>query len=438
MRIGSLHGLTACGLLMASLSAYAGEPLTWERLLGSIQDDPALKAADKKVSLLRKGPASKMWDDLEFRYQADGLGMLEHDFELRLKPAPMGEKQATKAYWKTQENYQNAKRNQDLSDLLYERYELGMRYLCVHKRLELRNQLVAVNQDRIEVLSAFAGSERFNPIDLVDAQSKDADLRAEVLEDLDMLDELTQKARGWIPNFTNMALDSAWLPSVESIQASLERQPPQVDSTYPELAGAWQKYNSSKARLELEGTSDRSIVQYVGLGYKWTIAKKEYEYDSYDNLTSTLRTRDDNSRIIDRWSLGVGLRIPFLDSKGDDQVKRQVDLLERESDYLAEKRNLEHKVSRIREEIGALLQQRSVLLTFIQQVDTGSLFKDFAAQAGSDPLLLLKARESSLQNALRAQKLEQEIYLRYLALLSYSGVLAREDVSNHLSAGLKP
>lgn len=438
MKFHNLQMLTACGYLMASASAYAGETLTWERLLVSIQDDPALKAADKKVSLLRKGPASKMWDDLEFRYQADGLGMLEHDFELRLKPAPMGEKQATKVYWKTQENYQIAKRSQDLSDLLYERYDLGMRYLCVHKRLEIRNQLVAVNQDRIEVLSAFAGSERFNPIDLVDAQSKDADLRAEVLEDLDMLDELTQKARGWVPDFTSLALDSAWLPSVEAIQASLERRPPLVDSTYPEVAEAWQRYSSSKARLELESTSDRSIVQYVGLGYKWTISKKEYEYDANDNLTSTLRTRDDNSRVIDRWSLGVGLRIPYFDSKGDDQVKRQVDLLERESDYLAEKRSLEHKVSRIREEIGALLQQRSVLLTFIQQVDTGSLFKDFAAQAGSDPLLLLKARESSLQNALRAQKLEQEIYLRYLTLLQYSGVLAQENATNHLNAGIKP
>ena len=75
---------------------------------------------------------------------------------------------------------------------------------------------------------------------------------------------------------------------------------------------------------------------------------------------------------------------------------------------------------------------------FSRQVDAGSLFKDYAVRAGSDPLLLLKARESSVSNELRAVKLEYEIYDRYLSLLQYSGVLAKSDVQNHLAAGITP
>jgi len=426
----------SCLLLVSTLAAQAAGPLTWEKLLASSQGDPSLKSADKKISLLRQGPGTKYWDDMEFRYQADGLGMLEHDFELRVKPAPLGEKKAAQQYWKSQERYQEAKRRDDYSELLYDRYERALRYLAVKTRLDLRQQLVAVNQDRIQVLLALSGSDRFDPVALIEAQSKDADLRAEVFEDQDLLREITARMQSWVPGFDSVALDTAWLPKVEEIQATLTDHPPVVDSAYPELAEAARKLEAGQARIALENTGDQSIVQSVSVGYKWTIAKKEYDY--VDNvLTDDLVRKEDNSRAIDRWSIGVGLRIPFFDSKGDDQVRRQVDLLDRESDYLAEKRDLEHKVSRIREEIGALLQQRSVQKQFVKQIDAGSLFQDFATRTGNDPLLLLKARESSLESDLRAVKLEYEIYYRYLVLLQYSGVLARENIVNHLSAGIQ-
>lgn len=427
---------TPCLLLSLALGAAAA-PLDWERLVASASQEPALQAADKKLSLVKAGGATKLWDDLEFRYEADGLGLLKHDFELRVKPAPLGEAKAVRAYWQSQQQYEQAKRCDVLSDLRYERYQLGLRYVALKAHLGIRNQLVTVNQDRIQVLLALSGSENFDPAKLVEAQGNDADLRAEVLEDLDLLDEITQQARLWVPDFNGIELDSSWLPSVESIQASLEKHAPQVDSTYPGLAKAHEKYKAGKARLDLESSGDKAIVQYIGVGYSWTIAKKEYDY--VDNqLTDELVRKEDNSRIIDRWNVGVGFRLPFFDSKGDDQVRRQVDLLDRESEYLAEKRDLEHKVARIREEIGALLEQRKVLQEFSRQVDAGSLFKDYAVRAGSDPLLLLKARESSLLNELRAVKLEYEIYDRYLSLLQYSGVLAKNDVQNHLAAGITP
>ena len=57
--------------------------------------------------------------------------------------------------------------------------------------------------------------------------------------------------------------------------------------------------------------------------------------------------------------------------------------------------------------------------------------------AGSDPLLLLRAKESALESTLKAIKLEYDIFQRYLILLDYAGVFARDDISNHLKTGIK-
>lgn len=431
--------MRALSLPLLAVAWCAAAPLTWERLLESTAQEPAMQAANKKVALLRNGPATQYWDDLEFRYQADGLGMLEHDFEVRLKPLPMGESKAAKNYWNSQAEYQAAKRATELSELNYVRYFTAVRYLAIEARLKIRQQIAAVNQDRIQVLLAMSGSETFSPYDLIDAQSFEADLQAEILEDIDLLHDLATEMKSWVPGCDSVVLDPSWLPSVEEIRASLAAEPLEVDSAYPELNQAARRLATTQARLELERVGDRSLIKSIGLGYTWTIAKKEYTYTGLDNniLTDNLRRREDNSRAIDRWSLNLNLRIPFFDGK-DDQLSRQVDLLDREGDYLAEKRSLEQKVSRIHEEISALLKQREVQQKFVRQVDAGSLFQDFAERAGSNPLLLLKARESGLQSSLRSVRLEYEIYYRYLALLQYSGALAREGVGNHLKAGIQP
>jgi len=423
-------------VLCSAILTSAATPLTWEKLAASVHQDPAVTNAGKRVALLANGPGRKLWDELEFRYQADGLGMLEHDFELRLVPVPMGESRANQAYWKHQKAYQGARQADDISERLYERYYHALRYLATRTVFELHTQLAAINQDRIQVLLALTGAENFNPVDLVDAQSKDAELRAELLDDQDDMRAAAQKLTSWVPGTDTVVLDMDWLPLVEDVQAMLVSHPPRVDSSYPELAKAKAKYDASRSRLDLEKAGDDAILQYVNLGYKWTIAKKEYDYEN-GILTDNLIRKEDNSRMIDRWSIGAGVRIPLFDSKGDDQLRRQIDMLDCESDYLAGKHDLEREVERVHEEITALLQQRAVQKDFMRQVDAGSLFKDFAVRAGTDPLLLLKARESSVQSELLARKLEFEIYYRYLELLQYSGVLARSDVANHLKVGIE-
>jgi type I restriction-modification system DNA methylase subunit len=74
---------------------------------------------------------------------------------------------------------------------------------------------------------------------------------------------------------------------------------------------------------------------------------------------------------------------------------------------------------------------------YAEQVNASGFMEQFARNAGSDPLLLLRAKESALESDMKAVKLEYDIFLQYLALLDYAGGLARQGVVNHLREGLK-
>ena len=116
-------------------------------------------------------------------------------------------------------------------------------------------------------------------------------------------------------------------------------------------------------------------------------------------------------------------------------MQRQIDFLESERDYHKTKRDVAQKEERRREEILGLIAQREVQKKFVDQVDQGALFEDFANRAGNDPLLLLRARQSSVESQLKIVAIEDNIFTVYLDLLFETGALGRTDVSNHLKAG---
>jgi hypothetical protein len=145
----------------------------------------------------------------------------------------------------------------------------------------------------------------------------------------------------------------------------------------------------------------------------------------------------DNRKTADKFFVNLAVRLPFFDSNKDSDLRQQVATLDAESDYLDEVRDISQKVARLSEEVLALIGQWKVQKEYAEQVNASGFMEQFARDAGSDPLLLLRAKESSLESDMKAVKLEYDIFLQYLALLDYAGGLARTGVANHLREGLK-
>lgn len=445
-------------------------PLTWETLIKSADEDLRYQSSQKRANIATSRN-TKLWEKLELRYKLDGFSFAQHDFELRMTPKPFGEGSADRAHYEAQMAYANAQLAEDRGILLYDRYERAIHYL-MRKRINALNQeLYQINADRIEVLHLKSGSANFNPQDLMSALEKEASIRAALINDSNSLRNSERKLRVWIPDFDSIELDSSWLPTMEDIEAQL-KDGIEVNEKFPQLAMAKGKMDSEKARAKQDLASRHDYISHIGIGYSMKIQSlmKKYKdmgysdlctqngeyYDEeacsdwkenayneetarFDNSYSIQKLVDDkdNRRTRDKFYATLAIKLPFFDSNKDNDLRNQVADLDAEGDYMEKSRDVSVKVNRLVEQINGFLAQWKVQKDFADKVKAGNIFEQFAKDAGSDPLLLLRARESAVESELNAAKLETDIYDLYLEVLQYAGQLSKEGVQNHLVGGLK-
>ena len=453
---------------VAALSAAAvAAPLTWEALVESVDKDPVLQISQKRSETAAQDPGTKLWDNLEFRYQLDGFSFARHDFELRLKPKAFGVGSADKQQYASHRDYQKARMAVDRSYLMYDRYERALRYVIRRKTAEVDRQLYQVVLDRIEVLHLKAGSETFNSQDLIAALELESARRAELLGDSTALRDAELKLKSWVPDFDSVGLDTSWLPTMEELAKGLQ-DGISVNEQFPEVQKAKAKMDYERSKSKRDLAKGHDYISHIGVGYSLRIESlmkqykeldkadvaesgKYYDYqgdwldkrgcekwNACENEKIEILVPDkDDRQLKDKFFVNLAVRLPFFDDNNGSVLRNQVDELDAESDYLDAVRTLNQKVSRLSEEIVALVSQWKVQKEFVEKVNAGNLFEDFAQSAGADPLLLLRARESALESDLKAIRLESEIFERYIILLQYTGIFANPSVKNHLREGLK-
>ena len=459
-------------LISLALSAAAiASPLTWERLVESAKTDPRYESAEKRAEATATPRNLKLWDKIELRYQLDGFSFAKHDFELRVTPQAFGERAADRAHYEAAKNYQQASFAVERSILLYDRYERGVRYVMRKKINEINKQLLQVNSDRIEVLHLKAGSASFSAEDLMTSLEKNASLKSNLLSDSTALRDAELKLKIWVPDFEGVDLDSTFMPSMDEL-AEFLKNGVTVDENFPLVALAKGKRDSDISKAQQDASKDRNYISHIGIGYSLQIESrmekykdlgyndvKKTKYNQYYNefmknncisvvdgecaryadaeavSAYTLRklvAESDDRKTADKFFVNLAFRLPFFDSNKDASLREQIEKLDAESKYLDDVREINQKVARLTEEVLTLIDQWKVLKSYAEQVNASGFMEQFARNAGSDPLLLLRARESALESDLKAAKLEYDIYARYLALLDYAGGLAPQDVSNHL------
>ena len=450
---------------LLSAAVFAG-PLTWDRLIQSAQSDPRYEAAQKRSEATASGRSTKLWDKLELRYQLDGFSFAKHDFELRMSPKTFGESAADKERADAVRDYEKARFGVERSLLLYDRYERGVRYVMRKKINEINKQLLQVNTDRIEVLHLKSGSATFNAEDLMSTLEKSASIKADLLSDSTALRDAELKMKIWVPDFDEVNLDSSFLPTMDEL-AQILSNGVEVNENFPLVAMARGKRDSEVAQAKQDVSKGRDYISHIGIGYSLQIESRMEKYKTLDasDVFGTGQYRDyvedfkaktgcatavncaetadflvpdkDSRKTADKFFVNLAFRLPFFDSGKDSDLKLQVAKLDAESDYLADVRDINQKVARLTEEVLALIGQWKVQKEFVEQVGASGFMEQFARNAGSDPLLLLRAKESALESDMKAVKLEYDIFARYLELLNYAGILARENSVNHLREALK-
>ena len=407
---------------LAIVSGAASEPviLDWSALLGSVTADTKLQATSDRVNLLKTKPDPGLWDKLELRYETTG-DLREHKIDARLSPYAFGERTATRNLWNAKLTYNQAKQALALSKALRDRYKLGLQWIYRQKQLAYHQNLYKVYADRIQVHMTFAGTERFDPEDLVSSQQKLADLQGEILSDQNDIAELEQELRTLIPGWSTVDLDTAGLLTVAELRQNFERLPNTVDSLFPEYRVQLERYRQAERDEKLDEASIRNYVSYLNVGYKLPL-DKHYGWD-------------DDKTALEELSIGVGVKVPFGDGANLETLGSRLDVIDERSELLDCQWDLTQDLNELHRTGGSLVRRMAVQDSFAAKVDAGALFTDYAVRAGSDPLLLLKARATGIQTSWNSEQLLFDAYFVYLDLLQTSGVLVRDPGTNHMKKG---
>lgn len=397
------------------------QPLNWALLLSSVEQDAAVSSSRQTLQFLQRDAGSRLWDELELHYRMDGLDGREQRVELRVSPAGWGELDAEKARQRARTSQQELRYDIVLGTAVADRWRLGLQWLYRREVMNIERDLVKVFEDRIQVHLARSGAENFDPEDLMSSQERVISLRVTALEGTRHLEEIELRMKSLVEGWTEVALDTQGLPALDVLGKFLLGPALQLDSTWPVLKMSEARVESEERRVQLELARTRNWLRSVRAGYTHIFPAEG---------------RRDNRLPLEKWEVGLAFRLPFGDGSGEDLAERRLILLDARSNAHEEKRNLETRLLRMRAEITSLLEQLNLRQGYDEQLDAGTLFRDYALRAGAEPLLLLKSRQSSLENDLRRVRLQFEVYLRYVDLLEIRGSLAKNPPSLALPEAL--
>ena len=411
-------GARAMSLLVALAASFAGaQTLTWEHLVGGYVRDLSLNAAKGKVGELEGAQGLQLWDDLELRYGAKRSDLRKQEFGLRVSPAGLGELRANRNLSRARRGLGEAVLYQKTAEAIRDRYKLALdwRFQALQRVYHL--EMADMYAQRIAALARLVSDERFDPEDLVKAQVRRAEYLAKAEGDVYKLAQIEHHMRQFVPGMGEVRLDGE-LKSPLEIDAVLSGVDPSRGDSFPDIRVPEQELSVVRAKTDQEVASSRRWISYVEVGYTVDV----------DENSKEERTHRDNI------SFGAGVKIPLFDGSSREIARRRADLAEARLDYQDDREDIERLVAELRLSIGSMARQVAVLDSFASKVDAGGLFADFALKSGGDPLLLLSARQTSIENRWMIDELRFLMLYDYLEILYNTGILVRNPTVNHLLA----
>jgi hypothetical protein len=416
------NGSARVGIALAVCAAVAcGDSLDWNSLVGGYRQDLSLQAAKVKVDELVGAKGSQLWDEMELRYGAKRADLRKQEVALRLSPAGFGELKANREMAKARRTLGDAHLVQKTSEALYDRYKLALDWLFQTRQRKYHQEMESVSSRRIAAMAKLSAHETFDPQDLVKAQVNRIEYFSKSEGDLSSLARIERHMRQFAPDMGQVSLQGQLLSPAE-IERTLASLDTSAADSFPDVAIVAGEMEVEKAKSSQEIASSRRWVSYLEAGYT---------FDVDENRKERLTHRDNIG-------FGFGIKVPFLDGSSRDIARRKADFAEVRLSFQDDREDCLRDIEKLRISIGTKLRQITVLDSFALRVDAGKLFADFAIRSGSDPLLLLKAQETSIVTAWRREELLFLALYEYLELLQLTGALARDPARNHLLSGTPP
>lgn len=407
--------LVAAFVAASAATPRAAEPLTWDLLLSGYTHDLSLNAAKGKVGELDGTQGMQLWEDVEFRYSAKRADLRKQEFGLRVSPSGYGELRANRSLSRARRGLGEAVLRLKTAEAIRIRYKLALDWIYQTRQRKYHLEMADLFGRRIATLAKYTSDERFDPEDLVKAQVNRAEYLAKAEGDVYKLAQIENHMKQFVPAMGEVRLEGELMSPAE-IDAILSGVDLSRADSFPEIRVVGQELSIVQAKTEQEVASSRRWISYLEVGYTVDVDENKLE-------RATVR---------DNIAFGGGVKIPLFDGSSQEIARRRADLAEARLDYQDDREDIERAVAELRLSIGSMLRQIVVLDSFAAKVDAGGLFADFAMKSGGDPLLVLSARQTSVENRWMVEDLRFLMLYDYLEILHLTGVLVGRPGINHM------
>lgn len=406
---------TTALFLLTSHNIRAAEISTSD-FLATAKQDYLLDYQNEKIDFLNNSSSNTPFlERIELRAgTSEGAHSSSRQrYGVRIYPTGWGESSTAKKVYNTSVNLSTAQYDLLLHQALKKRYVLVVDFLHSKKMLELQNELLVLYKDKVSVLRQGQDNINFDFNDLIEAENEYTSLQLEHVSLKERMRSIQGLIQLYLSSDNPVEFDTETMVEIDAMKNIIEQvcSTPESENVY--LRESAIRTERAKNRYHLEQSENRRFLSFFEASYD------EEERNDYD----------------DKFFFRLGIKLPFVNSGRLDANRRKLAYLTEKGRSEELKRTLSENQRVFYDGLQRLIAQHEVLTKRKEEINFESSLKTYSALEGVTPLVLLKIRESVLQNKSILETIRYEFCTTYIELLDVTGALSAKPLRNYLSSG---
>ncbi len=405
----------AAAFLLLSVQSLKAAEISIGDFLATAKQDYLLDYQHEKIDFLHDSSSNTPFlERIEFRAgTSEGTHSSSRQrYGVRIYPTGWGESSNGKKVYDTSLDHSTAQHDLLLHQAIKKRYVLVVDFLHSEKMLELQNELLVLYKDKGRVLRQSQNNINFDFNDLIEAENEYTSLQLEQVSLKESMRSIGGLIQAYLPSDNPVEFDTKNMAGIDAMKNIIE----QVRST-PESENAYLRESSVRTELaekrhQLEESENRRFLRFF-----------EASYDEEE--------RNDSD---DKFFFRLGIKLPFINSGKLDVNRRKLAYLTEKGRNEELKRTLSESQRVLYDDLKRLIEQHEVMTKRKEEINFESSLKTYSALQGVTPLVLLKIRESMLQNDRILETIRHEFCTTYIELLDVTGALSAKPLRNYLSS----
>ncbi|WP_156906804.1 TolC family protein [Desulforegula conservatrix] len=417
MRKSNILYLVLFFMLALSSPSYSGEEgagsLSMTAFIRTSEEDHVVKNQKEIADYLDNAEGSTPYlNRVELRTETDEFDIDKQKYGVRFYPKGWGETKYSRMLSETAKASGRTEYEASYHEALKNRYLLVLEYLETVELIGLKEKLALVCEDRIKVLKKrSAGSLSFDISDLVEAEELLTRIRLELVG-------LENKKNGTLHQISLAAdskaevnFSSEPLVRIDSVKRSVAEAKDRKDLDNINLKDRKNKVDMALDKYNLEQAKSRDYISFFEVAY---------DHGNYED--------EDKA-----YSVEIGVKLPFINPDQDEITRKKVVFMKERLAFEEEKRAFSEKIIALSRSIDRLISQYEIIE---QNKKYGNAQESLGASlktGGTDPLNILKIKETLLKSDIHMVQTGYEIRNRFVEFLDVSGKLSEKPFKNYLA-----